>query len=246
MRCPKCHFILLDDKTACCSNCGTDLTPSENEIQPEMAGNDITSPDSDIKEHIDENQIDKISEEQKATPGMTSDKEGALHQTTVPPEEADGAEKMKMQKKGGFFRRSCAFIVDYAFILLLFTPLSLSIKFGVLTGARALGLHKETFFTYQESMIKITICILIAFYFVYFHYISGATPGKWLFHLKVVKINGKPLGLDTSIIRFLAYFVSLFPFSQGFILIGLHPQKQGLHDIIARTYVIRSDGSTKV
>ena len=68
-----------------------------------------------------------------------------------------------------------------------------------------------------------------------------ATPGKMVIHARIVDAEsfGKPT-TGQLIGRYLAYYVSLLPFALGFFWVGWDTRKQGWHDKLAGTVVIRS------
>jgi uncharacterized RDD family membrane protein YckC len=67
-----------------------------------------------------------------------------------------------------------------------------------------------------------------------------ATPGKMLISARIVDAHtgGRP-GAGQAIARYLGYFVSTIPLGLGLIWVGLDPRKQGWHDKIAGTVVVR-------
>lgn len=68
-----------------------------------------------------------------------------------------------------------------------------------------------------------------------------ATPGKMALSLRLVDADsGKALSVGQSIGRYLAYFVSVLPLCLGFMWVGFDAKKQGWHDKLAGTVVIRS------
>ena len=70
---------------------------------------------------------------------------------------------------------------------------------------------------------------------------QGATLGKRLLGLRVVKTDGSPISWSESIIRNLLRIVDgLFGYLIGAILIWTSPQRQRLGDRVAKTVVIRS------
>jgi uncharacterized RDD family membrane protein YckC len=77
-------------------------------------------------------------------------------------------------------------------------------------------------------------------YHPYFWVRSGQTPGKRLLHLKVVRCDGQPLSWGTAIVRYLGYWVSALPLYLGFLCILWDRNKQGFHDKIAGTVVVRT------
>jgi len=72
--------------------------------------------------------------------------------------------------------------------------------------------------------------------------IRGATPGKMLLGLSVVVAGRKPgtgIGFGPALMRALGYVASGALFGIGFVLIAFTSQRQGLHDLIAGTRVLR-------
>ena len=68
-----------------------------------------------------------------------------------------------------------------------------------------------------------------------------ATPGKLALSLRVVDATtGNTLSIGQSIGRYLGYFVSIIPLCLGLIWVGFDRRKQGWHDKLAGTVVIRS------
>jgi uncharacterized RDD family membrane protein YckC len=69
----------------------------------------------------------------------------------------------------------------------------------------------------------------------------GATLGKKVFGLKVVGPDGMPPGFGRALLRMtIGYWISGLVFYLGFIWIALDEHKQGWHDKIAQTYVVRA------
>lgn len=165
--------------------------------------------------------------------------------TFLPSEGTEGIQANEIKtdinkSKGGFWIRSLAFIIDLIFINILIRIFAWTIQLGVITGARIMLAKPETFLDLREFLITTIGIAIIVFYFVYFHGRTGQTPGKRLLHLKVIRTDGGPLGFDKAIERFFCYLISLLPLYIGFIMITFNKNKQGLHDIIAHTYVIKT------
>lgn len=73
---------------------------------------------------------------------------------------------------------------------------------------------------------------------------KGATPGKMLTGLKVVRADTlEPLGWGRATARFLAYNLSFLTCAVGFIWAGWDARKQALHDHVADTVVVHSGDS---
>lgn len=85
--------------------------------------------------------------------------------------------------------------------------------------------------------------ILATPYFVGGHYKYGTTPGKRLLHLYVVRADdGLGITLKQSWIRAFGYALSYLPLACGYIMAGMNPRKQALHDLVAGTIVVRQVG----
>jgi uncharacterized RDD family membrane protein YckC len=69
--------------------------------------------------------------------------------------------------------------------------------------------------------------------------LKGATVGDIIFGLKVVRVDGAPMEWVTVIVRALACFFSIVVVGLGFIWIAFDREKQGWHDKIAGTVVVR-------
>ena len=66
------------------------------------------------------------------------------------------------------------------------------------------------------------------------------TPGKLALSLRVVdQKTGRTLTVGQSIGRYLAYFVAAIPLGLGFIWVAFDARKQGWHDKLAKTVVVR-------
>lgn len=132
----------------------------------------------------------------------------------------------------GFWVRLGATLLDTLFVLLITLPLTFALhgsmfpesQTGALMGGRDLVIN----------------WILPALAVVLFWVFKGATPGKMLTSMKVVdEKTGRIPSASQSVIRYLAYFVSTLPFCLGFVWIAFDPRKQGWHDKIAKTVVIK-------
>lgn len=81
--------------------------------------------------------------------------------------------------------------------------------------------------------------ILFFLYFFVFHAARGQTPGKKLLGLRVIDAYGARPGLLRTLVRTVAYALSLLPCSLGFLWIGFDRERRALHDWVAGTYVVR-------
>ncbi len=136
---------------------------------------------------------------------------------------------------GGFGRRVIAFLLDNIILhaaAVTVTFIGLLIV-GYEIGDAAAGLGSMVAAYYLTSVA------MNMFYFTWFHGTTGQTPGKRLLGLKVVQTSGEPMNLRVAFLRWVGYLVSGLVLYLGFIWIAFDGRKQGWHDKIAGTYVIK-------
>ncbi|NOI76098.1 RDD family protein [Vibrio coralliilyticus] len=131
----------------------------------------------------------------------------------------------------GFGIRFAASLIDTVLLLLLITPLMHWVYGEVYWSS-------DDFLLGGWDLVLNWICPLIAT--VAFWVYRSATPGKMALKLEVLDADtGHRLTLSKSVIRYLAYYISAIPLCLGFIWIAFNGKKQGWHDLIANTVVVR-------
>lgn len=133
---------------------------------------------------------------------------------------------------GGFWRRLAALSIDkiilYAFTIIL--PLIGNLLIPLDDG-----------FTYTVIIPYYGMAVLIdATYFTYFHGTTGQTPGKRLLGLRVVQADGEMMTPGIAFLRWVGYIISKIPLYLGFLWVAFDARKQGWHDKIAGTCVIKT------
>ena len=140
---------------------------------------------------------------------------------------------------GGFWIRVLPYIIDRLII-----PLPLILLWMLL------GLPTPDFSNITEALdsppafqrLQMTIAFLILVYDTAFIALRGATPGKQLFGLYVVRADGSRIGWGRALARHLLTALTLnFTLGLGFLVVAFHPDKRGLHDLICDTVVVRRD-----
>ena len=76
-------------------------------------------------------------------------------------------------------------------------------------------------------------------YFVGFWSWRGQTPGKMVVGIKVIRTDSSLITWPYAFLRYLGYIVSAMTLGIGFIWIAFDSHKQGIHDKIADTYVVK-------
>ncbi|MFC2050827.1 RDD family protein [Chloroflexota bacterium] len=67
----------------------------------------------------------------------------------------------------------------------------------------------------------------------------GQTPGKMALAIKVIRTDSSPVKWQCALCRFFGYIVSVITVFIGFVWIAFDSRKQGMHDKIADTYVVK-------
>jgi len=145
---------------------------------------------------------------------------------------------------GGVWRRCLAFLIDqiilYSIYLVFFLMGVLAYTFGHLACG---DLFSPGASPDMGSWFMIlywgVVVVVTALYFTCFVAVTGQTPGKMVLGLKVVPVEDGIMTFGMAFLRWTGYIVSSFFFYLGFIWIAFDSRKQGWHDKIAGTVVIR-------
>ena len=205
--------------------------------------------------------------EKSAQAPLASGNEASHETAPPPPDHGDRWDAVRenvcreaphLAAKGGFLIRVAAVSVDTIFL----TVLSWAV-FGVFLAATGLqdlllanldALEADPEGTLEmlrpalepyAGVFGIVYAALTLLSFLYrplCHATWGRTLGKWIFGLRVVTTSGGTLGLGKSFLRYLGYIISLIPIGLGVLWVVFDPQKQGWHDKMASTYVIKERG----
>jgi len=111
--------------------------------------------------------------------------------------------------------------------------------FGIRMGALLLDLILIGIVTHQLHDHDIHL-ILLAAYGAVMWKLKGSTIGGIICGLHVVRVDGRPVDWPTAIVRALGCFLSLAVVGLGFIWIAIDHDRQGWHDKIAGTAVVRA------
>lgn len=132
---------------------------------------------------------------------------------------------------GGFWARFLAFLID-AIALGLITA-AISPLFG--PSVQTSGTEFE--FNYTANAISTLLGLV---YFIGFWAWRGQTVGMMPFNLKVVRADdGTQIDWVRGLLRYVGLIISVIPLFIGLIWAAFDSRKQGWHDKIAGTVVIR-------
>jgi uncharacterized RDD family membrane protein YckC len=111
---------------------------------------------------------------------------------------------------------------------------------GIIVFGIAGILSPLIYLLHHVSPIIGLVNIVPLFYFWLFTGLAGQTPGKMAVGVRVVNSEGAKPGLGIAALReILGKFISFCIILLGFIWIAFDGKKQGWHDRIAGTYVVR-------
>ncbi len=186
----------------------------------------------------------EASEEPSKEGGGEPSKEAEVEEVivqAVPAEDVQAeapAREWVLEYKGALVRVGGA-IIDFIILLVV----------GFIVGAIARQ--------FVSSIPVETTLVYGLLYFVGFWTWRGQTPGKMLIGARIVRLDGSPVGIGWSLLRYLFY---LMPFFGPIVLLGslvsgwfdfllplvaivvmaLNPKRRGVHDFVAGTVVINT------
>jgi len=144
---------------------------------------------------------------------------------------------MENQEYAGFWIRVGASLIDSVVFLLVF-----AIPLTVIYGTNY-WVQEVTTSASWDVLIRYIAPVVITVWF-WKKYLG--TPGKIILRLRVVDAKtGQALSTPQAIGRYLGYYVSAIPFLLGFFWIGIDKRKQGFHDKLAGTVVVRDSEPVK-
>lgn len=82
--------------------------------------------------------------------------------------------------------------------------------------------------------------VMVVAYFICFWGWRGQTPGKMAMKLKIVRFTGENISWGDSVMRFLGFIISVLVAFMGHLWIAFDSRRQGWHDKIAETFVVRA------
>ena len=134
----------------------------------------------------------------------------------------------------GFWVRVGATIIDTLLIMAVLIPLLVAIYGWAYFDAASTSLFVGPA-DFLLSWVAPAVAVIV--FWIY----KQATPGKMALSIRIVDATtGSPPSTGQCVGRYFAYFVSIFPLGLGLIWVAFDKRKQGWHDKLAGTVVIRS------
>ena len=139
---------------------------------------------------------------------------------------------MKNFEYAGFWVRVAASLIDTILILIIILPILLMIY-----GADY-WTNESFFMGFWDVIFNI---VLPAVAITLFWFYKSATPGKLMLKLKIVDAKtGDKISNAQIVGRYLGYYISAIPLLLGLFWVGIDKHKQGWHDKLAGTVVVKN------
>ncbi len=151
----------------------------------------------------------------------------------------------------GFWLRLAAALIDFSVLIaglyILYCVISQSL-FWIFPDIRSVfnglmdisrGAPLSGSLIWVMATVMLTFLVGGTIYCVACSATSGQTLGKMSVGIKIIRTDSSPLDIRSAILRFLGTVLCVATLGVGFILIAFDSHKQGLHDRIADTYVVK-------
>ena len=135
-----------------------------------------------------------------------------------------GTATMATGAKAGFWIRTIAYIIDAIIVGLVSGIISGILRLDPATSGNGLGL----------------LASIVYFVVLWSSTGGGQTLGMRIFNLKVIRTDGSELTIVQALIRWVGLFISFIVIFIGVIWVAFDSEKQGWHDKIASTYVVKT------
>ena len=154
-----------------------------------------------------------------------------------------------------FWRRLGAFSIDMVLVLFAvsFVHTVLALVFAGHSGAMAApdefagdlfvpwGFHDPTMPLAVQAIFTVVSAAALLSYFAFFDAHLGRTPGKFALQIRVVRVDGRPMGYRQAFLRNLAKLSPpILLLDTIVMLLAFQKTKQRVSDQIAKTIVVRA------
>ena len=133
----------------------------------------------------------------------------------------------------GFWLRVVALLIDWVILFAVFFIGSRAFVKGIDYGNGNIVITDGQWFWYLWGIIAFLYTPVTWAWL-------GETPGHRMLNMEIRRVeDGQRPGIGQLIVRFIGYYVSSLIIGIGFLIAAFDPRKQGLHDKLANTVVVR-------
>lgn len=142
----------------------------------------------------------------------------------------------------GFWRRLGAWAIDQVILSVAGAIIGILLGIGLAVGAAATG--HSTVSSQSADVLTVPLYIVGAILsWLYFTVCEASawqgTPGKLALGIKVTDLSGRRISWGRANARFWSKLISGLTLGIGYLMVAFTERKQGLHDMIAATLVMR-------
>jgi len=94
---------------------------------------------------------------------------------------------------------------------------------------------------FRKAVFQLFLLLVIMIYFLAFWTRSGQTLAMKTWRIKLTDLDGSIIDLPRGILRFTLASLGLFGFGVGFLWALFDPQRQFLHDRLAKTRLVSTE-----
>lgn len=251
MRCPACGFVSFDHLPTC-KRCGRALPEGEKRrsavaIQVVVAPPPLGSPGeanreigpqatATVPELGQEGAASPTEDWKPEVPAGDADEEDCL--PVAAGGEAPGSDFASLPK-AGFWVRSVAFLVDLITVAVMAVAGSFLVWGAVGIGGAFSSTSEFALEWLQTTATTVLTVLIMLGYFILFVGWRGQTAGKMLLGLKIIRVTGGEIGYVRAFVRWVGQVIGFLIFGMGFVMVAFSRRKQGLHDKLAGTSVVR-------
>ena len=128
----------------------------------------------------------------------------------------------------GFWRRFLAYLIDATFLFGVGSLIALGVLMVAPYDLRSL-----------LNIAPVTALVGWAYFALMESSPARGTLGKMALNLYVGDLHGDPISFRRALARYLLKFLSSLLLGLGYVAVAFSPRKQGLHDLLAGTLVLR-------
>ncbi len=141
---------------------------------------------------------------------------------------------------GGFWWRVLAYLIDAIILSIGYWLVALVFGFN---GWLFLGADYKYWATVGVTFVVIYTVITFIAPWLYYALMESSkfqgTIGKWALKMRVVDEEGRQITFARATGRYFAKILSSLTLGIGYIMVAFTERKQGLHDILARTIILK-------
>ena len=151
-------------------------------------------------------------------------------------------QQQKPSEYASFWARSVGWLIDALIVAIIQSAFAPVISFGFIQPwywwTNQFSNEPDVLALWFLGTGVLLLILIAGAYFIGFWVWRGQTPGKMAMGIKVVSDDGSRVSAEQALLRFLGYIVCSILLFVPYLCVAFNPQKQGLQDKFAKTYVV--------